>query len=241
MTQHDAGPQRLPFAAAEALLWGPELKKQHRWLLQQMRELTTQYEHYDARIRMAEVVAEAAEAAIARIHHMEKKVAAIEAGGKENHFGTCTMAEIDQLKAFRDDNKNVWQKQNEMYKVIAGLADQVDKMKHAPNDLTHLAMRVELLEARKKEDEDCIKSLQREVVNLRSMRLTSTTLQNQERPVPRFPSSSVQAMTSPRKSIMLEVDVNSETEDEDLIILPKSEQQQAMGRVSIPGHPEVEQ
>ncbi|KAF2850721.1 hypothetical protein T440DRAFT_479015 [Plenodomus tracheiphilus IPT5] len=172
---NDTGPQRLPFAAAEALLWGPEMKKQHQWLLQQMRALSTQHEAYDARIQTTEAVAEAAEAATARIRHMERQIAAIEAVEKESEFEVWAVAELNQLKAFRDDNKNVRQKQIELDKEVASLMDDVDKVRQAPADLAKLIRRVDFLGAQQKEDTNRIRSLERELADMRGVDDSSET------------------------------------------------------------------
>ncbi|KAH9879010.1 hypothetical protein J1614_002445 [Plenodomus biglobosus] len=235
---NDTGPQRLPFAAAEALLWGPEMKKQHQWLLQQMRSLNTQHEAYDARIQTTEAIAEAAEAATARIRHMEQQIIAMEAVDKENTFENWAMAEINQLKVFRDDNKNVRQKQIELDKKVAGFADDVDKLKRVPDELVDLIRRVDFVASRQMEDANRMKRLEKEIDDLKGGRQTSTSRQPLLQPLPRRQSSYRRAMTPPRK--VLGPHDTSETEDEDTLIPPRRNSQSDIGKVQVPRSPETE-
>ncbi|KAI8940366.1 hypothetical protein NX059_004059 [Plenodomus lindquistii] len=241
-SQSDAGPQRLPFAAAEALLWGPEMKKQHQWLLQQMRELHSQHEAYDARIQTTEAIAEAAEAATARIRLMEQQLTAMEAVDKENAFEKWAVAEINQLKAFKDDNKNLRQKQIELDKEVAGLTDDVDKVRQVPHDLESLHTRVEMLSSRQKEDADRIKALEREIASLRSAsgRQPLTSMQTMRQPVPPRQPSYQRVMTPPRKTLVVGDDESSETEDEDLFVLPRIDAQLGSEKVDVPASSDTE-
>ncbi|KAA8617156.1 hypothetical protein PtrSN002B_008415 [Pyrenophora tritici-repentis] len=103
-TPKDAGPPRMPFASAEALIWGPELKKQHAYLLTEMRALQKQHEGYNARIQTTEAVAGAAEAATARIRHLEQKLVAIETEGDDKAFEKWAAEELARVTTEPDDD-----------------------------------------------------------------------------------------------------------------------------------------
>lgn len=215
VTQNDAGPQRLPYAAAEALLWGPEMKKQHTWLLAEMRALQTQHKIYDTRIQNTEVAAEAAEAATSRIRHLEQQLAAIEAVDSEKVFEKWASAEINQLKVFRDDNKHVRQRQIDLEKDRADVGDEFEAIKHVPGALKSLVRRVDILEACRKEDFDRLQYLERENASLKIFQQTFTMNRSCSLPNVERKPSSLRARTPPRQFNSREVDDATETEDED--------------------------
>ncbi|KAJ4372407.1 hypothetical protein N0V83_004181 [Neocucurbitaria cava] len=167
----DTGPQRMPFATAEALLWGPELRQQHEWLLKEMRALQTQHEAYDARIQTTEAAAEAAEAATSRIRHMEQQIVAMEAVDNDKAFEKWATEEITRLRIFADRNQSIRQKQVELEKEVSLVGDVMDdKMKDVATGLKILLQRIEKLESCRKQDAQQIKALEANIVVLKSAR-----------------------------------------------------------------------
>ena len=165
-TPKDAGPPRMPFASAEALLWGPEIKKQHAYLLTEMRALQKQHEDYNTRIQATEAIAEAAEAATARIRHLEQKLAAIEAEDEDKAFEKWASGELARLGVFVDANKSVRQKQIELDTELLRIAEDMDGLKPVTGDHEGVMRRLELLERGRKEDAEKIQRLVGEVERL---------------------------------------------------------------------------
>jgi hypothetical protein len=173
-TANDADLTRMSFTSAEALLWGPELKKQHAYLLTEMRTLKKQHEEYDTRIRSAEAVAEAAEATAARIRRLEQHLAAVEAEDDDKAFEKWASGEITRLKTFIDTNKNVRQKQIELEAKVSRLSE-TNKFSRDPIDLGSVLQRLDLLEHGRKEDAHRIQSLERELSRLQSIQKSDTS------------------------------------------------------------------
>ncbi|KAF2030038.1 hypothetical protein EK21DRAFT_112331 [Setomelanomma holmii] len=163
-------PQRMPFEAAEALLWGKETLHQQEQLYGRMRELESHNRGYESRIQSTEAIAEAAEAAISRIRDIEQKVIAIESDERDRPFDKWVEGEIESFKVFTEKNKNVRQKQIELERQVAGIEDHIDKVKDTSRDVEILLERIGRLEADRIKDADTIKKLERDVTNLTLMR-----------------------------------------------------------------------
>ncbi|EUC47634.1 hypothetical protein COCMIDRAFT_89514 [Bipolaris oryzae ATCC 44560] len=174
-TANDAGSPRMPFTSAEALLWGPEMKKQHAYLLTEMRALQKQHEGYDARIRATEAIAAAAEATAVQIRDLEQQLAAIEAENNDKGFEKWVSSEMTRLSVFVDTNKNIKEKQIELDNKVSNMSEALAKLSHRPMELDTVLQRLELLEHSRKEDADRIQSLEAEIGRLRSVRESETT------------------------------------------------------------------
>lgn len=169
-TANDASPSRMPFATAEALLWGPEMKKQHAHLLTEMRVLQKQHQGYDARIQATEAVAGAAEAATGRIRHLEEQLAAIQAEDDAKTFEKWASGEITRLSIFVDTNKSVWQKHAELDTKVSHISDSLDRFLRNTVGFEDALRRIDILEHDRREDVHRIQSLEREVHRLTSIR-----------------------------------------------------------------------
>jgi DNA repair exonuclease SbcCD ATPase subunit len=205
----------MPFASAEALLWGPEMKQQHTHLLKEMRTLQRLHEAYDARIRATEHVAEAAEGATSRVRHLEQQLAAIEAEDNDKAFEKWAAGEMTRLGIFVDTNK---QKQIELDNVVSRAVEDLDKLRQVPKELKVVLQRLDLLEAGQKQDARRIKSLEEQVTRLKSRRhdFTSSTAGSQA--VSRPQQSIMRSMTSSQLLNAEISDSTTETDDEDSIL-----------------------
>ncbi|KAH7408284.1 hypothetical protein DE146DRAFT_368945 [Phaeosphaeria sp. MPI-PUGE-AT-0046c] len=152
--------QRMPIEAAEALLWGKKTHEEHMFLFPRMRELEEQHRTYDRRIQAIEAVSETAEAAIARILHVERKVAAIESDEQVRPFDKWAESEITAFKSFVENNKTVRQKQVELENKVFGLEDVVDRNRDAHRDVQILLERIARLENERINDSKAIERLQ---------------------------------------------------------------------------------
>ncbi|KAL6704729.1 hypothetical protein ACN47E_007650 [Coniothyrium glycines] len=166
--QADLGPQRLPFAAAESLLWGPEIKKQHQWLLERMRQLQSQHEACETRIKAMEVTAQAAETAAGKISHMEQQIIAMEAVDNDKVFEKWAAEEITRLSLLAERNKNIREKQMELEKDVRSGHDELDRVKEIGSGFRSLLRRLDLLDANREQDADKIQRLEDEVGRLRN-------------------------------------------------------------------------
>jgi hypothetical protein len=166
----DAESQRMPFEAAEALLWGRQTHKDHEWLFSQMKKLQSQHEAYDTRIKATEAIAETAEAATHRIRHMETKLAAIESDDKDRPFDKWAENAITQLKLFADNNLNVRQKLNSLEGRFCEAVDDLDKVSGVSKDVASLLRRLDVLEKERKEDKSQLMLMGREIASFRAMR-----------------------------------------------------------------------
>jgi hypothetical protein len=160
----------MPFEAAQALLWGRETHREHQFLFPRMKELEEQHQSYDARIQATEAVAEAAEAATSRIRRIEQQVAAIESDEQDRPFDKWVEGEITGFKGFMEQNKTVRQKQIGLETKVLDLEDGVDKAKDASRDVEILLNRIGRLENERVHDANRIKRLEKELLNLTSMR-----------------------------------------------------------------------
>ncbi|KAI4953806.1 hypothetical protein J4E91_002654 [Alternaria rosae] len=213
---------RMPFASAEALLWGPEMKQQHAHLLTEMRTLQKHHEEYEARIRSTEHVAEAAEAATSRVRHLEQQLAAIEAEDDDKAFEKWAAGEMTRLGIFVDTNKHVRQKQIELDGIVSHAVDDLDKLRQVPRALKGVLRRLDLLESGRNQDARRIESLEEEVTRLKSTRQDATSKSNTAGPqtVSRPQQGSLRSMTPSRLLDAEIADATSDTDDEDLILMP---------------------
>lgn len=159
-------PQRMPFEAAEALLWGKKTHDEHKFLFPRMKALEEHHKAYDHRIQVTEAVAEAAQAATARIVHIEQKVAAIEADEQDRPFDKWVEGEISGFKSFIEKNKSIRQKQVELENKVHGLEDVVDRNRDAHRDVQILLERIARLENERINDSKNISRLEGEIERL---------------------------------------------------------------------------
>jgi hypothetical protein len=177
-------PQRMPYEAAEALLWGKRTVDEHYLLYGRMKELEDQHQAYDARIQAAEAITEAAEAATSRIRHIEQQVAAIESDEQDRPFDRWVKKEIDNFKTYVDNNKNIRQRQIELEKQMSDVAEGVDKVRDVPKLVEGLLRRIDRLEEEsikdahkfrqleeeRKKDVNKVRQLEKDVTRLTMMR-----------------------------------------------------------------------
>lgn len=159
-------PYRMPLEAAEALLWGKKTHDEHKSIFSRMLALEGHHKAYDERIQATEAVAATAEAAAARIVHVEQKVAAIEADEQDRPFAKWVEGEISGFKGFIENNKSVRQKQVELENKVYGLEDVVDKNRDAHRDVQILLERIARLENERINDSKKIDRLETEVERL---------------------------------------------------------------------------
>ncbi|KAF1942563.1 hypothetical protein EJ02DRAFT_402057 [Clathrospora elynae] len=231
----DVGPSRISFASAEALLWGPEMRNQHEWLLTKMQALQSEHEAYDARIQSTEAAAEAAEAATSRIRHIEQQLAAMEAEDQDKVFERWAAEEMTHLKIFVDRNQHVRQKQIELEKAVSHVSDDLAKIRDVPVDVKSLLCRLELLEAGRKEDTNRIKSLGKDLANLKTMRQNSGLSNVSSRANLNRSQGSSKAAAPPRVQDAELSDATTETEDEALVAQRGSTGEQ----VQVPRSPDI--
>ncbi|KAL5121247.1 hypothetical protein ACEQ8H_000715 [Pleosporales sp. CAS-2024a] len=165
--QSSSDRQRMPFAAAEALLWGKKTAEEHHFIHSRMRELEDHHRAYNNRIKATEVIAEAAEAAITRIRRVEQQVAAIESDDRDRPFDKWVEGEVATFKVFAEKNKTVRQKQIELEGKISSLEDSVDKAKDVAMDLEILMERISRMDNERIKDSALISKLQGEVAELK--------------------------------------------------------------------------
>jgi DNA repair exonuclease SbcCD ATPase subunit len=161
-TTQKGEPRRMPYEAAEALLWGKRTVDEHYLLYGRMKELEDQHQAYDARIQATEAITEAAEAATSRIRHIEQQVAASESDEQDRPFDRWVKKEIDNFKTYVDNNKNIRQRQIELEKQISDVADDVDKRGDMPKLVKSLLRRIGRLEEERSKDANKVRQLEEE-------------------------------------------------------------------------------
>lgn len=217
-TANDAGPSRMPFTSAEALLWGPEMKKQHAYLLTEMRVLQKQHEGYDSRIRATEDVADAAKAATARVRHLEQQLDAIKAEDDDKAFEKWASGEMTRLSIFVDTNKNVRQKQMELDAEVSRISETLDRVVRVPADLKSLLRRLDTLEHDRREDKHRIQSLEEEINRLKCMRPSNHSSLFNPRAKPKAKKGITKSST-PTQILDAEVsDATTETDEEEMLL-----------------------
>ncbi|KAF1912430.1 hypothetical protein BDU57DRAFT_364252 [Ampelomyces quisqualis] len=220
-------PQRMPFDAAEALLWGKKTHNEHKFLFPRMRELEEQHRAYDTRIQATETIAEAAEAATSRIRRIEQQIAAIESDEQDRPFDKWVQEEITAVKGFMEKNKSVRQKQVELENKMAALEESVDKSREASSsrDIEILLERISRLENERIGNTNRITRLERDVIELTVTRRIQVVEGNAllaaqtQKPIPRKP-----CLPAPRQSALDASEAEAETEDEDVQPLRRKEQ-----------------
>ncbi|KAF2132702.1 hypothetical protein P153DRAFT_428765 [Dothidotthia symphoricarpi CBS 119687] len=160
---------RMPFAAAEALLWGKEIKRNLEFIVPQMKELQRQHEAYDARIQAAEITAEAAEAATARVQRIEQKLVAMEEDDTDRPFDKWVGEEITQLKMFADRNKDVRTKLTELENRFLNATDSLDTARDMSKDLRSVFRHLDDLEIDRRGQSNRIKAMEKEILDLRML------------------------------------------------------------------------
>ena len=198
------------------------MKQQHAHLLTEMRTLQKHHEEYEARIRSTEHVAEAAEAATSRVRHLEQQLAAIEAEDDDKAFEKWAAGEMTRLGIFVDTNKHVRQKQIELDSVVSHAVDNLDKLKHVPRELRGVLRRLDILEADRNQDARRIKSLEQENTRLKSTRQDPKSKSNTAGPqtVSKPQHVMLRSMTPSQLPNAGTSEITSDTDDEDLILMP---------------------
>jgi hypothetical protein len=230
--------QRMPFAAAEALHWGRETWNQHNILFGRMSELEERHIVYDRRIQATEAVAEAAEAATAIIRRIEQQVAAIESDEQDRPFDKWAQEEIAGFKGFIEKNKTVRQKQVELDKQVSDLEDSFEKFKDVPRDLDILLRRIGRLEQDRMHDADRVQRLETEMTDLMSSWQTKATASNRPHPTSPQKQTPGHMMLPPPQPGAEAIDVEEDTEDEEIII-PPPVQQPVQTHTQLRQHPEI--
>jgi DNA repair exonuclease SbcCD ATPase subunit len=210
--------QRMPLAAAEALLWGKRTHGEHVVLNARMQELEEQHRAYNSRIQATETISEAAEAATARIRRIEHQVAAIESDEQDRPFDKWVEGEVADFKVFVERNKTVRQKQVELETKISGIEDSIDKVIDTFPDIEILLERIGRLESERLKDANQIKKLEADVAKLKIRRQTQVIEVARARPevTPRpiikhmLPPPSAQLFAEPE-------DAAEETEDKEIL------------------------
>ena len=211
----EATPPRMPFAHAEALLWWPELRKQHAWLLGEMRTVQAEHEAYNSRIQKVEAVAEAAETAALGLRDMEQQIAALEAVDKDKTFEKWATEEMTRLKTFADTNQSVRQKQAELETSISNVADELGRLGDVAVNLKSLQQRLDVLETGRKHDADHIKDLELKIASLEAVNRVSTVSGVDSRVNVEHKQSLSKPKIPTRVQHIEDVGEATETEDED--------------------------
>lgn len=239
-SQSSSSQQRMPFQAAEALLWGRKTHNEHVHLYSRMRELEEQHRDYDTRIQAAEVIAEAADAATARVRRVEQQVAAIESDEQDRPFDKWVQGEVSTFKTFIEGNKSVRQKQVELEGRLSRIEDSVDKTRDTPLDFELLLERIARLERDHISDANRIRKLETDVTIL-TLRPSKWALDDHRSTAQTTRQQSQKQMLLPpsRQPEALILD-DSETEDENInAATPVSNMQDRLDKVQVPRSPEL--
>lgn len=214
-TKKEASNTRMPFEAAEALLWGKTTYEQHQFLYGRMKKLEEQQLANDTRIQTTEAVMEAAEAAISRVRRLEQHVAAIETDNHENPFNNWVTAEVEGLKTFTEKHKNIRQKQIELEKLLSNVLDDLDTIRNMPTVMQDLARRMMDMETRSTADTIRIRDLEECVKNL-AMMGSSYEMENSKLRTELSERQALSPTMRPpsRQPDLIMSDISEETEDE---------------------------
>lgn len=158
---------RLPYEAAEALLWERQNARLNTHLHAQMKKLQAAHDAYDARIKATEAVAEAAEAAVSTVKDLKRKVAAIEEDEREGPFVRWAKEAVGQLQISVDGMKGVRQKISALDGVVERLGEDVEKVRDEGGVVKNGLRRLEMLEGERREEGRMIRELKREVTKLK--------------------------------------------------------------------------
>ncbi|KAF3051556.1 hypothetical protein E8E11_009727 [Didymella keratinophila] len=158
---------RLPYEAAEALLWERQNARLNTHLHAQMKELQAAHDAYDARIKATEAVAEAAEAAVSTVKELERKVKAIEEDEREGPFVRWAKEAVGQLQISVDGMKGVRQRVSALDGMVVKLGEDVEKVRDEGGVAKNVLRRLEVLEGERKEEGGMIRELEREVTKLK--------------------------------------------------------------------------
>jgi predicted DNA-binding protein (UPF0251 family) len=211
-----ADQQRMPLAAAEALLWGKKTHGEHVFLNARIQELEEQHRAYNTRIHATEAISEAAEAATARIRRIEQQVAAIESDEQDRPFDKWVEGEVANFKVFVEKNKTVRQKQIELEAKISGIEDSIDKIADIAPDIEILLERIGRLESDRLMDTNHIKRLESHVAELEIRRQTQAMELAKARPEVARRLTSKRMLPPPSAQLFAELeDVTEETENEE--------------------------
>lgn len=160
----------MPYEAGEALLWERQNHRVHTHLSIQMKELQARHDTYDAQIQATESIAEAAEAAVHKVKHMEARIAAMEADDKDRPFDAWAKEAISQVQIFVDSHKGVRQMLSGLEQRMGDIGEDLEGVRYTAGLLRSVVRRLEVLEDEKREEGETRKTLEREVERLQSAR-----------------------------------------------------------------------
>ncbi|KAF3001940.1 hypothetical protein E8E13_006973 [Curvularia kusanoi] len=159
---------RMPFEAAEALLWERQNNRVNIHLSAQMKELQEQHDRFSARIQATEAVAEAAEASLHKIKQMDAKITAIEAEEHDRPLDAWTKESIKELQISVDAMKGVRQKLSGLENKIDEIGEQVETARGESAVLKDVVKRLGTLEEERQDEARKVASLEKEVNDLRA-------------------------------------------------------------------------
>ncbi|KAG9201567.1 hypothetical protein G6514_005574 [Epicoccum nigrum] len=159
---------RMPFEAAEALLWERQNNRVHAHLSVQMKKLQAEHDKFDARIQATEAVAEAAEAAIHKIKQMDTKIAAIEAEERDRPFDTWAKESISALQMSVDAMRGVRQKLSGLETKVDQIGEGIETVQGESASLNDVVRRLEVLECARQDDARKVTYLEEELGKLES-------------------------------------------------------------------------
>lgn len=213
------------------------MKKQHAYLLTEMRALQKRHEEHNARIRTTETVTEAAEAATARIRDLEQQFAAIEAKLEDKVFEKWASGKITRLGVFVDTNKDVRQKQSEFATKVSHVSEKLDRCLRDNVGIEDVLRRLDVLEHGRREDAERIQGLEREVDRLRSLWQRDASCPMQSRTDVQSREEVRKELIPSRKSDIEISDLTIESDNEES--LPP--QVSTYEKIQVPQSPEVQE
>ncbi|KAJ4987353.1 hypothetical protein SVAN01_07091 [Stagonosporopsis vannaccii] len=137
---------RMPYEAGEALLWERQNARMHTHLSLQLKELQTQHAAYESRITATEAIAEAAEAAVHQVKHLDLKINAIEEEEKDRPFDKWAKEAVAQLQVAVDGLKGVRAKISGLESKVDGLGEDLEGVRGDGALLRTVVRRLEVLE-----------------------------------------------------------------------------------------------
>ncbi|KAF1932437.1 uncharacterized protein M421DRAFT_2060 [Didymella exigua CBS 183.55] len=143
---------RLPYEAAEALLWERQNSRANTHLHAQMKALQSAHEAYNARIAAIEAVADAAEAAVARVRGLERKVEALEADEREGPFVAWCKEAVTGLQGSVEGIKGLRQRVCALDGRVERLGEDVEGVRDEGGVVRGVVKRLEVLEGGRREE-----------------------------------------------------------------------------------------
>lgn len=159
---------RMPFEAAEALLWERQNNRVQSHLSLQVKELQTQHDTFSTRIQATEAVSEAAEATIRNIKQMELKIAAIEAEERDRPFDKWVKEAIGHLQISVEGMKGFRQKLNGLEVAVEKIDECIDSTRNDSTVLKNMVRKVEMLEEGSRDEARKVTLLEEELARLKT-------------------------------------------------------------------------